>query len=196
MTDKIERQLWERLPHETPKQYHAFCHYRDLPPSRRSIFEAWLEHKRICEGKALSREEASRWSISRWAKWASMNDWAGRAAAWDEEVDRRKRLAYLEAIEQMSQRHAKLAMRLQEIALKRLESLSPGAMRAQDIQKLLEMAIRIEREAMGEKRDSPIAQFLRDVTSMEIRMAKELPDDVLERIVLQHIDRIDDEKNK
>ena len=186
---------WERQPHETAKQYHAFCHYRDLPPSKRSIMEAWLEHKRLCEGKPLTRETVrSRNVISRWAKWSVQNDWQRRVAAWDAELNRRKRLAMIEAAEEAARRQARLAMRLQEIALRRLEQMTPGSIRMADVYKLLELAVDIERKALKMEGEgaSTLAQIMQNVSSLEIRMARELTDEELERIVMQGMRRAGD----
>lgn len=85
---------WERQPEETDPAWEAFQTYRDLGPKERSM-------RRTAEIVEKSETLMVRWS----GQWS----WVHRAQEWDREVDRRRREAAVEAIEEMSARHARQA---------------------------------------------------------------------------------------
>jgi hypothetical protein len=86
-----EAAVWERQAAETAKAYAAFCVYRDLPAAQRSAVRVASEigrHMRLVE------------------RWRSGHRWIERAAAFDQERDRRKREAMLEETAEMGRRQA------------------------------------------------------------------------------------------
>lgn len=92
-------ELWERQPGETIKGYDAFCRYRDLPAHSRSVYEAAIKFD-----TKFTRKD--RMPPRQWTEWQSKYHWVDRAAAWDSELDRKKREKQQEEIEKMAQRHA------------------------------------------------------------------------------------------
>lgn len=84
---------WDRLPHETPKQFAAFATFRDLGPER-SIAAAHLKHT----GKLAKNNRAQR----HWHVWSAQNRWVDRAQKYDQHLESIKALyeekAHAEAI--------------------------------------------------------------------------------------------------
>lgn len=112
------RAPWEKHPDETPKNFEAFKTYRDLPPLRRSIAAAVeaMEKGRKKGGNPRTRARKAE-ELSR--KFA----WPARAAAWDEERDRRHRETILKETEGAARRHFDDARSLTEEALKALKAI-------------------------------------------------------------------------
>lgn len=87
---------WERQPGESNKAYTAFCIYRDLPPTQRSLKEVTI---RFYEKDRAKVRRASK-MIEKWSvRWR----WVERAEAWDQERDRRAREAEIEAVKKRRQ---------------------------------------------------------------------------------------------
>lgn len=84
MTAANDGAIWERCPGESPRQYHAFTHYRDHGIPGRSIDRAWRDHHVRCDGRQPSVRRAAR----RWQDWAAGWGWPERAQAWDAAQDR------------------------------------------------------------------------------------------------------------
>ena len=78
---------WDRQPCETSKAFHAFEHYRDMPPADRSIDAAHAEHLAQCE----RRQRRGKRGSNTWHGWSSANRWVGRAATHDADLGRRRR---------------------------------------------------------------------------------------------------------
>jgi hypothetical protein len=79
---------WEQLPDESAQAYAAFCLFRDLPPSGRSLekaYNVYLSAKRGGQGKGKTKKSVP----GRWTKWASDYDWQGRATAFDAQNQRK-----------------------------------------------------------------------------------------------------------
>lgn len=89
--------LWERIrgsrtPYvkgESRAAYHAFCHYRDIPPSERSYDRAYANHLRTCLRREGVPDRVK--CIRRWHYWASEYTWVARAEAFDAHLDKIKR---------------------------------------------------------------------------------------------------------
>jgi len=134
--------IWERLPGESAKAYEAFCIYRDLPPHERSL-------KAVAEKLGGKRSGKSR-ALRPLERWSSRYRWVERAQAWDEEVDRRAREAHLRAVKEMRERHARMAVALQQKALDRLKQMDPDELEPLEVLKYLIEAAKLERLARGE----------------------------------------------
>jgi hypothetical protein len=139
--------IYNKQRDETAKAWHAFTIYRDLGVSRTQIKVAAELGKKPDYSTVLSR-------------WSTMWSWVERAAAWDAEVDRRKREGDLKAIEKMRERHIQQGMAFQGLAAKSLQkylkledekgneaipTLSPD-----QVAKLADLGIRLERLNRGE----------------------------------------------
>lgn len=69
---------WDRQEGESAKAYSGFCHYRDLPLSRRSIALAYTNYKSL--PKAIKGQQVPGF----YKNWSSAFGWVKRAHAWDE----------------------------------------------------------------------------------------------------------------
>ncbi|MDP6423649.1 MAG: hypothetical protein QGG14_02850 [Planctomycetota bacterium] len=85
---------------ESAAAFEAFAKYRDMGVARSTAAVA----RALGKSKALMD------------RWSSAHHWVRRAHSHDLEVDRRKRLGDLRAIEQMRKRQTKTALLMQEIA--------------------------------------------------------------------------------
>ncbi len=121
------------MPGESARAFEAFSHYRDLGASR-STAKVGQEL-----GKAASLMD--RWS----ADWS----WVRRAAAWDEEQDGIWRAAASARQAEMARRHIEMARRVQKKLLQRLDTLTIDEIGVRDLPRLLDIAVKIERQALG-----------------------------------------------
>lgn len=135
---------WECQEEETPKQYEAFCVYRDMkkpldPTSTRSI-------RQVSEQLGKSEGLLERWS--------SQNAWVERVAAWDEVQERKAReIAEKEMVKEirdMRKRQARDGRRMQEIAMVALENMTQDDFKASDIARLMAEGSKMERTARGD----------------------------------------------
>jgi hypothetical protein len=132
---------WERQPAEPPKAFRAFALYRDLG-ARRSLDEVCRQLYRTQTG----RKRASTGCVQ---EWSSRWRWVSRAAAWDDETDRRARNAEIKAFCTIGQRHAQEACECQERALQRLLSMPAEQMSAREAFHIYKEACKLEAWARG-----------------------------------------------
>src|SRR5687768_11743236 len=98
MLSPDDRPPFERQPGESPRAYAAFCRYRDLEPSSRSLDRAWRA--------ANPAQPSHRRRSKTWAEWSARWGWPERAAAFDAHLDRQKRIALEREQVEASRRHA------------------------------------------------------------------------------------------
>jgi hypothetical protein len=135
----MDSQRFGRQPGESARAFAAFCCYRDLGP-RRSLREAC---RRFYDGETPGKvRQLERWS----AAWG----WGGRAAAWDEELDRQARETQERERRGMAERHARLAVACQDKALARLGAMRPEELGPAEVLRYLVEAAKLERAARGE----------------------------------------------
>ena len=96
---------WNIQPSETAKAYHAFGHYRDMPPADRSIDAAYREHVQHCEqGQTRGKRAAGFWQ-----SWSTKHDWVSRATAHDADLSHQRRQRRAKELEEAQDRAAKIA---------------------------------------------------------------------------------------
>ena len=140
---------WERQPGESEVAFAAFQIYRDLTPKRRLAAVAQKSGK----------------SVPLMERWSAHHKWRDRAAAWDREQDRVGREAELEEVKAMRRRHANLAVRMLNKAAQRLEgdpahnvtALDVSKLTAEQVARLAEVGVKIERAARGEPEKLEVA---------------------------------------
>lgn len=140
---------WERQPNESDVAFAAFLIYRDLAPRRRLALVAQQSGK----------------SVPLMERWSAHHKWRDRAAAWDREQDRVGREAQLEEVRLMHRRHANLAVRMLNKAAQRLEgdpannvaALNVSKLTAEQVARLAEVGVKIERSARGEPEKVEVA---------------------------------------
>lgn len=128
----LDREVWERQPKESTPAWQAFIHYRDMETRSQRKVAATLD-------KAPS-------IIAHWGRrWK----WQERVIAWDNHLNG----VYLSQREkgqkEMAENHIKLSKGIQAKVAQRLRTLRPEDMSAGDIGRLLDVAVKIERLAMG-----------------------------------------------
>jgi hypothetical protein len=137
-----EKHDWERLTGESSKAYKHFCIYRDLGPERslRLMAEA---------GECTAvRRQLERWS-SRWR-------WVERCRKYDDYLEHQRRVQQEKERRAMHDRHAKIGVLGQNIAVKGLENLlgkvqkGGQAVAPADLTRLLDTSVKVERLARGE----------------------------------------------
>jgi hypothetical protein len=134
--------LYERQPSESDRAFAAFCCYRDLGP-KRSLDEVG---KRLYGGQSGRKRAAT----GRVQAWSSKWHWRERVAAWDAHLDRQTREAQEQARREMGERHAKLAVALQEKAIQRLKAMPLEELSSTDLLRYIIEAAKLERLARGE----------------------------------------------
>lgn len=122
---------WERQETEGDKAYEAFTVYRDMG-AKRSV-------SAVCEQLSKSRQLISRWK-STW-------DWDERCRAWDNQLQREAKRAASEEIRKMSQRHIKISMQLQNMAVLALAKTRPEDIDPKNIIAFIKAATAIEKES-------------------------------------------------
>lgn len=110
------RNPWDRLDDETDKAFAAFCIYRDLGPSARSL--RVVSDEVYGSIPAAKRQRAS----GQINKWSSQHRWVERAKAWDAEQDRLAQEAFLRENLERRRQIAKDAATIQRKALEAIES--------------------------------------------------------------------------
>lgn len=160
--------IFEQQEEEGARAFEAFCIYRDAGASRS------LE--------MVSRSLEKNPSLI--SRWASDYQWSVRARAYDMEQDRLRRQAFADAIKEMAERHAKIAVRFQAKLLKRLENLDPEEIQAKDMARWLETAVKIERLSRGVSTDNIHQEITgADGAPLEVQITKPLqPEEVADVI--------------
>jgi hypothetical protein len=129
-----EKELWDRLEPETDRAFEAFRTFLSLPSSDRTLVAAYR--------RFVGNPNASKVSDA-WSEWARRYAWKERARAYDAHIDRIRRHAMEEAIEQEAAEHARQVERarchLNELmavgylkTMDFLEELDPSSMRFSD----------------------------------------------------------------
>ena len=133
-----KKKIWERLDKETPKQYEAFCAYRDLGTDR--------SLRAVAEKLGKSEQLMSRWS--------ARNNWVYRSAEWAAEKERTEREIARKEMEKeirlMRKRQAETGKYMQVKAMRALSKLPDEEMKAGEISKLIDVGAKLERTARGD----------------------------------------------
>lgn len=133
----LERESWARQRGESHKAFTAWVTYRDFGPTR--------SYQRVSKELAKSMTLIKRWG----SKWT----WQDRAAAWDDECDRRQREKQLAAIEEMAERHAAAATMFQVKVIEKLNRMDDeeiDALTPSECINWMTAAAKLERLSRGE----------------------------------------------
>jgi hypothetical protein len=144
-----KRKVYERQPGEPDKAWKAFTIYRNLGFDR-SLSKTAKEYQQITESKA--QIESVEYTVQ---KMSAQYHWVSRSAEWDNYLDKVQRRTKVLEIEEMKQRHLKLALSMQglgSIELKKWlekvrasENQKTVELSTSDIRALVELGIRLER---------------------------------------------------
>lgn len=138
---------WDQQPDEPHHWFSRFdIYYRTLPPSSRSVEEAWRQWKKAEPHQTKANRPSSHWKI-RSAQWK----WKERAQAYDNEQRRQRMIDEQEAIADANKRHRKLAEAMQVIGAEVLRILQkdPADIKPSDARQFIESGVKIERETLG-----------------------------------------------
>jgi hypothetical protein len=126
---------WERLPNETGPSWAAFVVYRDAGPTR--TLEAAA--KTVGKHRSTLNDFARRW------------DWQPRALAWDAEVDRQRRAAFLRLQRETIKKHVEAAVTLRKLAMDAVGRIHASMLadEPRDALAFLQAAIKIEQTSLG-----------------------------------------------
>lgn len=145
---------WERQVGEPPASYDKFCLYRDMPYENITLEK--ISGVRGGVPRGIKRERSLRLVAERYGKslaylghLSARYHWSDRAAAYDTEMERRRRLAHEEAIAKMDEAHAMLGSQMVRKALARLLHIQEDDIGAGDIVRMADVGVRIERAARG-----------------------------------------------
>jgi hypothetical protein len=123
--------IWERQQGESGKAFEAFAIYRDSGSSR--TFQ--LVADRLQKSSALVR------------RWAKNYDWEERARAYDNYLDKQQREKAEREIKDMTTRHIKTAMGLQQKAITALKEITSEDMTTKNILDFIKTGCDMERAA-------------------------------------------------
>lgn len=124
---------WERLPAESSPAWAAFVEYRNAGGDRSTRAVA----KKLGKSSTL----LERWSVT--------HKWVSRAREYDVRQDKVAVAAIESEIRSMSRRHVQIAQSIQAKAIERLRDTHSSELTAAEALKFLDIAVRIERMAMG-----------------------------------------------
>ena len=136
---------WDIQPGETAKAFHAFSHYRDMPPADRSIDTAHAEHLARCEGRKRWGKRGS----NRWQDWSPKHDWVSRAAAHDADLSRKRRDRRARELEEAQDRAAKIAHSALDRLDERLQTLDIMQIPVAVLDRWLKTLSDVELRALG-----------------------------------------------
>jgi len=143
--EQRQAELWDRLPQETVRAFHAFTLYRDQL-GRRTL-------EKVAQMLSCSQQNVARWAI-RW-------DWADRCREYDAYLDELRRAELIAERRLMRKRQIQAGMELQGIAedeiaelQKRVDQGLPLNLTPAAICRLIEVGARLERESLGQDRAS------------------------------------------
>jgi hypothetical protein len=171
--DEFPLRPWERQPGESPAAFTAFQTYRDLGPAR-SLDEVDRRLYPPLAGAPSERPSSAPRTrrCGRISLWSRQHRWGKRVDEWDRHVDREGRIAHIESVRAMNERHAVAARHLQTRALEALQEMPATDLAAADVLRFLVEACKLERLAVGEVTD-------RTATESKVPLVLE----IVERIV-------------
>jgi hypothetical protein len=135
---------WGRRADEPPDAYLAFLAYCQASTGRRSVELV----------AAVLNPDGGQWRpLETLADWERRFRWKERAAAWDAETPSRAESGRSPKSE-MSGRHQKEALALQQKLLERLRKLDAGDLKPSELIRWFDVSVRVEKEAHEANQDN------------------------------------------
>lgn len=149
-------ELWERQLGERIQHYQRFCMYRDMPYGMTVVDRGSGERKmqpqrRSIRGLAKLLGLKAKNSIDRIS---ARNNWVERAAAYDVYRMELERFSNEQAVKKMHDIHAQLGVQLLNKATRGLMVLKDEELSAQDIARLADVGVKIERLSRGDSTEN------------------------------------------
>lgn len=163
-------ELWERQEGESAQQYLKFCRYRDMPygaqgaePEKRSI-------RKLADLLGMkSKTSLEQLSIK--------HSWVDRAAAYDVYMAELDRFRNENEIKKMRELHAKIGVQLLNKATRGLMVLQDKDLSAQDIARLADVGVKIERLSRGDTSSNISLDTKATVQhSGKVELTRDIPD--------------------
>ena len=126
---KNKEEIWERQLGESTQAFEAFKIYRDLGLKR--------SNNEVCNQLSKSRQLISRWK--------SVWNWDERVRAYDNALEKEAHKAAIKNLKDMTNRHIRISVQLQNKALEALNSMKVEDMTPRDIREYLKLATDLER---------------------------------------------------
>src|ERR1700674_5366692 len=149
------REAWDRLPDESDRAWQAFVQYRDS------------ENRSLTEIAKSSNFECSVSNISRWCV---VHHWRDRTFSFDSDRDEKERAELARGRMAMRRRHLQIALAMQSIGAAGLQELQekirmklPLHLTAEESRGLLDAGAKLERQTLGEGRDSKYTKIVVNV---------------------------------
>ncbi len=149
-------ELWERQPGERTQHYQRFCMYRDMPYGMTIVDQGSGEkkmqpQKRSIRGLAKLLGLKAKTTIE---GLSAKNNWVERAAAYDVYRMELERFSNEQAVKKMHDIHAQLGVQLLTKATRGLTVLKDEELSAQDIARLADVGVKIERLSRGDSTEN------------------------------------------
>ena len=149
-------ELWERQPGERIQHYQRFCMYRDMPYGMTVVDQGSGEkkmqpQKRSIRGLAKLLGLKAKTTIE---GLSAKNNWVERAAAYDVYRMELERFSNEQAVKKMHDIHAQLGVQLLTKATRGLTVLKDEELSAQDIARLADVGVKIERLSRGDSTEN------------------------------------------
>ncbi len=128
--------LWERQKGEPKASYDAFWFYCNIPKEQKRTFV--LVAKRFAKSDTYFRKQAKAWN------------WEERVLAYDNHLLKLEFEALKNERIDAARRHVKISRSIQGKIIKRLHKMEPNELSPSALTSLLDLAIKIERQALGE----------------------------------------------
>ena len=103
--------------------------------------ETWAQTQRPSRWTKLNK------SLTQIGKWSSRWDWVERCRAWDNQLQKEAKKVAADELRKMYQRHIKIAMQLQNVAIMSLAETKPADIAPKDLVAFIKVATAIERES-------------------------------------------------
>lgn len=164
---------WDRLPGETNASWEAFRRYRDMPSSKRSVsnLQRMFAQEQYVAEDAGEIDNIPTVSYSTLNEWANRYDWAVRVASWDAEIDRVFQEEKFAVIKEAAHRHWETSLVMQEkgnIALRSIDPAELAASDPQEVRRLIEAGVNMERKTLGMDKEEPSKEIGNAVLVIQI----------------------------
>ncbi len=140
---------WDRQPGETPRAFHGFVHYRDLPAWSRSIDAAYHEHQQQCEGKERDKSKRNPRAPTRWEQWSVNNGWVERVAHYDGFRAEERRLRREQELDDALDETVRLAKSGLARVAQRLRYMGPDEIQASQLDRWIKNLTEVQLKALG-----------------------------------------------
>jgi hypothetical protein len=129
---------WDKLPDESSKAYSLFCLYRDMGPTRSLTKMLQADTK---EAPKIGKRQLVRYS--------SKYNWVRRSEAFDLAMEKRKRMAMQDTIEELACRQAEAGFKLSRKGLEKVNKLKPKELTPAEARMYIIDGSELERIAHG-----------------------------------------------